>query len=585
MPSYTGYMTQWALHAVLMDNSNVSAVPTAGEASPVDDNSFGQILSDFEQHTQHGGPGQAVDGTVVSIDAESVFVDIGRKADGIIPVETFREPSGTLSIRKGDHVLVTVTGKDGEGSYTLSTIRVERPKDWSGLESAFAEGRPIAGTVTELVKGGLRVDVGVQAFLPASRSGTREQADMEKLVGQEIQCKIIKLDTANEDVVVDRRVLLEEEAAKAKDQAFGTLKEGTVVRGTVRSLTDFGAFVELSPGVDGLLHVADMAWHRIGKPSDAVTAGDLVEVKILKIIPATRKISLGMKQLIPDPWTLAGERFHVGDRVQGKVSRLQDFGAFVELAPGVDGLIHVSELSWSKKVRKPADVVKAGELVDVVVLGVNTADKRIALGLKQTLGDPWEDAVKKYPVGATAEGSVLNLQQFGAFVDLGSGVEGMIHISDISREKRLNHPREMLKVGQVVRAAVIEVDQERRRIKLSMKQLEPTTIDHFIEEHKPGEVVTGRVVDAGKEVAKVELGEGVFATCQLPKVTAAPVAEPVREKSADLSSMTAMLASKWKQGGGTPTERKEAIGPGEIRSFRIVELDAAKKRIAVELAS
>jgi len=567
-----------------MDNPTASAASIEGEASPVEESSFGQILSDFEQHTRQGGHGQAVDGTVVSINAESVFVDIGRKADGVIPIEKFREPDGTLSIRVGDHVLVTITGKDGEGSYTLSTIRVERPKDWNALESAFAEGRTIGGQVTEVVKGGLRVDVGVEAFLPASRSGAREQADMEKLVGQEIQCKIIKLDTANEDVVVDRRVLLEEEAAKVKEQAFSALKEGTVIRGSVRSLTDFGAFVELSPGVDGLLHVADMAWHRIGKPSDAVSVGDSVEVKILKIVPETRKISLGMKQLVPDPWTQAGERFHVGDRVQGKVSRLQDFGAFVELAPGVDGLIHVSEMSWSKKIRKPGDVVKVGEMVEAVVLGVNTAEKRIALGLKQALGDPWEDALKRYPVGATAEGAVTNLQQFGAFVDLGGGTEGMIHISDISREKRLNHPREMLTLGQVVRAAVIEVDKERRRIKLSMKQLEPTTIDHFIGEHKAGELVTGRVVDASKETAKVELGEGVFATCKLPKAEAEPVAAELVRDKADLSSLTAMLSSRWKQGGGVTPAGKEVVRAGEIRSFRIVEMDAAKKRVLVELA-
>lgn len=567
-----------------MDNSKAFAAPMEGEALPVEQSTFGDILSEFEQHTHHGGQGQAMNGTVVSINAESVFVDIGRKVDGVIPVETFRDPSGALSIHVGDHVLVSVTGKDGEGSYTLSTIRVERPKDWTALESAFSEGRPIGGRVTEVVKGGLRVDVGVEAFLPASRSGVREQADMEKLVGQEIQCKIIKLDTANEDVVVDRRVLLEAEAAQAKELAFSTLREGAVVRGMVRSLTDFGAFVEMSPGVDGLLHVADMAWHRIGKPSDAVSVGDSVEVKILKIVPATRKISLGMKQLQPDPWTLADERFHVGDRVQGKISRLQDFGAFVELLPGVDGLIHVSEMSWSKKVRKPADVVKVGEMVEAVVLGVNAAEKRIALGLKQALGDPWEDALNRYPVGATAEGAITNLQQFGAFVDLGGGTEGMIHISDISREKRLNHPREALTMGQVVRAAVIEVDKERRRIKLSMKQLEPTTIDHFIEEHKPGEVVTGRVVDSSKETAKVELGEGVFATCKLPKLEPEAAAEPVPDKQADLSSLTAMLSSKWKQGGSAAATRKEAVRSGEIRTFRILDLDAAKKQILVELA-
>src|SRR5271165_6090157 len=281
------------------------------ENTPADENSFGDILSQFEQE-HHINGSEAIHGTVVSITPEAVFVDIGRKMDGVIPIDKMREAGGELLVKVGDRMIVTVTGRDEEGSYTLSTVRVERPKDWSALESAFAEGRPIAGTVTEVVKGGLRVDVGVEAFLPASRSGAREPADMEKLVGQEIQCKIIKLDTANDDVVVDRRALLEEEAAKVKEQAFSALKEGMVVRGAVRSLTDFGAFVELSPGVDGLLHVADMAWHRIGKPSAVVSVGDSVEVKILKIVPETHKISLGMKQLAPDPWTLAGERPGIG---------------------------------------------------------------------------------------------------------------------------------------------------------------------------------------------------------------------------------------------------------------------------------
>ncbi|HEX5227433.1 MAG TPA: S1 RNA-binding domain-containing protein, partial [Bryobacteraceae bacterium] len=279
-------------------------------------------------------------------------MDIGRKVDGVLPVEQFRDAKGELTVRVGDKMVVSITGRDPEGSYTLSTIRVERPKDWSALERAFAEKRTIAGTVSEAVKGGLRVDVGMPAFLPASRSGTRDQAELEKLVGQEIQCRIIKLDTANEDLVVDRRAILEEEEARARAQRFAELKEGDVVRGTVRSVTDFGAFIDLG-GVDGLLHVTDMAWQRVAKPSDVVAVGDSIEVKVLKIVPEGRRLSLGLKQLAPDPWTLAAERFHTGDRLQGKVSRLADFGAFVELLPGVDGLIHVSEMSWSKKIKKP----------------------------------------------------------------------------------------------------------------------------------------------------------------------------------------------------------------------------------------
>jgi small subunit ribosomal protein S1 len=568
-----------------MEYSKTPASPVETEAVSTSEESFGDILSQFEQ-SHHGNGGQAIEGTVVSISPETVFVDIGRKMDGVIPVEQFRQPDGELGIHVGDHVLVTITGRDNEGSYTLSTIRVERPKDWSALESAFAAQRPIAGVVTELVKGGLRVDVGVKAFMPASRSGAREQADLEKLVGQEIQCKIIKLDTAEEDVVVDRRVVLEQEQAKLKEQAFAGFHEGDVVRGTVRSLTDFGAFVEIAPGIDGLLHVADMAWHRIAKPSDAVSSGDTVEVKILKIVPGTRRISLGMKQLVPDPWTLAGEKFHVGDRVQGKVSRLTDFGAFIELAPGVDGLVHVSEMSWSKKVRKPGDVVSVGELVEAVVLGINIPEHRISLGLKQALGDPWEEAQKKYAPGAVVEGPVTSLMNFGAFIDLGNGIEGMIHISDISREKRLNHPREALTQGQTVRAAVLEIDRERKRIKLGMKQLEPTTVDEFIGEHKAGDTVTGRVVELGKETAKVELGEGVLAECRLPAEAApeAPAAAPTGK--ADLSSLTAMLSAKWKQGAGPVlTGPREPARSGQIRSFRILSLDPAKKKIEVELAS
>ena len=550
-------------------------------AAPAEQNSFGDILSEFEQ--QHHGPagGQSLPGTVVSITAESVFVDIGRKLDGVLPVELFRGPNGELTVKVGDPLLVSITGNDGE-TYTLSTVKVERPKDWSGLERAFAEHRAIGGVVSELVKGGLRVDVGAKAFMPASRSGAKDQAEMEKLVGQEIQCRIIKLDTASEDVVVDRRAVLEEEETRNREKRLAELTEGAVVRGTVRSLTDFGAFVDLG-GVDGLLHVADMAWQRVAKPSDVVAPGDSIEVKILKMQPGSRRISLGLKQLAPDPWTLAGERFHVGDRVQGKVSRLADFGAFVELAPGVDGLIHVSEMSWSKKVKKPSDVLKTGEMVEAVVLGVNVAERRIALGLKQALGDPWEEAIKKYAPGAVVEGPVTSLTNFGAFIDLGNGIEGMIHISDITREKRLNHPKEALTTGQTVRAQVLELDKERRRIKLGIKQLEPTTVDEYLSEHSVGETVTGRVVDANNGRARVELGEGIIAECKVSAETAAP-ASSGSAAPADLSSLTAMLSAKWKQGSSASTARPEPVRAGQIRSFRVIKLDAAAKKIELELA-
>jgi small subunit ribosomal protein S1 len=574
-----------------MENLTSPAPPAASlaaspeQAAPSGENSFADILSEFEQ--QHHGParGQATQGTVVSITADAIFVDIGRKIDGILPTQLFRDEAGALSIHVGDKLLVSITGSDGEGSYTLSTIKVERPRDWSALESAFAEQRAIAAMVTEIVKGGLRVDVGVPAFLPASRSGAKDQAEIEKLVGQEIQCKIIKLDTSDEDVVVDRRVVLDEEEKQARQKRLAELVEGAVVRGTVRSVTDFGAFVDLG-GVDGLLHVTDMAWHRVAKPSDFVSPGDSVEVKILKISPETRRISLGMKQLTPDPWTLVCETFQVGQRVQGKVSRLTDFGAFIELTPGLDGLIHISEMSWSKKIKRPSDVLKPGESVEALVLGVNAAERRISLGLKQALGDPWEEAARKYAPGNIVEGPVSSLTNFGCFVSLGDGIEGMIHISDITREKRLNHPREAITAGQKVRAVVLELDQERRRIKLGIKQLEPTTADEYIGEHQAGETVTGRIVEAGRGQAKVELGEGVFAECRLPeRAEEAPATPPPAPAATDLSSLTAMLSAKWKQGSAAAkSDRPEGVKAGQIRTFRILKLDQTAKKIEVELA-
>ena len=553
------------------------------QPAPNDQNSFAEILSEFEQQHHGHSPGQALEGTVVSITPESVFVDLGRKMDGVLPTEFFRLPSGDLSIKIGDRLLVSITGTD-DGSYTLSTVKVERPRDWSALESAFSEKRPIGGVVTEIVKGGLRVDVGAKAFMPASRSGVKDQAEMEKLVGQDIECRIIKLDTASEDVVVDRRVVLEEQEAQTRRQKLSELKEGAVVRGTVRSVTDFGAFVDLG-GVDGLLHVTDMAWHRVAKPSDVVAVGDPVEVQILKLSPETRRISLGMKQLQPDPWTATAGRLNVGERVQGKVSRLTDFGAFIEIAPGVDGLIHVSEMSWAKKIKKPSDVLKPGEMVEVVVLGVNAAEHRIALGLKQALGDPWEEAQRKYAPGSVAEGAITSLTNFGCFVDLGNGIEGMIHISDITHEKRLNHPREAISAGQTVRAVVLELDKERRRIKLGMKQLQPTSVDEYIGERSVGETVSGRVVDIRGERAKVELGEGILVECRMPEKPGEESAAQSPSQSADLSSLTAMLSAKWKQGAASSkSARPEPAKAGQIRSFRITKLDPANKKIEVELA-
>jgi len=564
-----------------MSNPNLETLTPAEQQGAVEDTSFADILSNFErEHTE--SPGETLTGTIVSIGPENVLIDIGRKTEGALSLTKWKETQ-VDEPKVGATLQVSVGGRDEEGYYQLSTIKVDRPKDWSGLQAAFAEKRTIAGVVVEQVKGGFRVDVGMRAFMPASRSGVREADDMPKLVGQEIQCRITKLDTEKEDIVVDRRVVVEEEQAVRRQQAFAELREGAVVKARVRSLMDFGAFMELSPGVDGLLHVVDMSYARVGKASDVVKVGDELEVKILKVDAATRKIALGLKQLQEDPWTVAARTFKVGDRVTGTVSRLADFGAFVELLPGVDGLVHLSELSWDKRVRKPGDLLKVGERVDTVILQVNPVEKRIGLGYKQMLGNPWEQIAQKYPIGSTFEGAITNLTQFGAFVDMGDGIEGMIHISDITNEKRLDHPKDKVVKGQTVKAQVLEIDKERHRVRLGMKQLEPTTVDHYIAEHKPGEKVSGRLMDIQGNRAKVELGEGVVGVCQMKAPDQKPVATET-PKSSDVGSLSAMLSARWKQGGSSASST-EGVKTGQILSFKIANLDAAKRLIELELVN
>ncbi len=565
-----------------MSTPNSDSLLPVETPGTTEDSSFADILSTFER--EHSGrPGETVTGTIVSIGPETIVLDIGRKTEGSLTLVKWNETQ-VSEPKVGLTLPVSVGPTNEEGYYELSTQKVERPRDWSGLQAAFDEKKTIAGVVAEQVKGGFRVDIGVRAFMPASRSGVREADDMPKLVGQEIQCRITKLDTEKEDVVVDRRVVLEEEQSARRQQAFAELKEGSVIRARVRSIMDFGAFLEMAPGVDGLLHVVDMSYARVAKPSDLVKVGDELEVKILKIDPNSHKIGLGLKQLQEDPWTVAARTFKVGDRVTGTVSRLADFGAFIELLPGVDGLIHLSELSWDKRVRKPGDILKVGERVDTVILQVNPADRRIGLGYKQVLGDPWEQVQQKFPIGSTFEGPVTNLTQFGAFVDMGDGIEGMIHISDITNEKRLDHPKDKLAKGQAVKAQVLEIDKERRRVRLGMKQLEPTTVDHYIAEHKAGDKVSGRLTEVQGNRAKVELGEGVMAVCQMkPKVETPADTNIAAPKTTDVGSLSAMLSAKWKTGPPSETSQ-DGVKTGQILSFKIANLDPAKRLIELELA-
>ncbi len=560
--------------------------PRIPESQPITEpnESFEDMLSQYEQRRSRKAEdgGKQLEGTVIAVSSESVFLDIGFKSEGILPLAAFQNVGET--VKPGDKLLVSVKGRDPEGYYELSRGKVERPKDWPSLERAFAEKATIVGTVTGVVKGGLSVDVGVRAFMPASRSGVRDTAEMEKLVGQEIRCRITKLDVTDEDVVVDRRVIAEEEEGAAKERRYSEIKEGETVRGVVRSLTDYGAFVDLG-GVDALLHVGDIAWGRVNKPADVLSLGQQIEAKVLKITtdPEKRRISLGMKQLQPDPWDSVAERYKTGERVRGSVTRLVEFGAFVELEPGIEGLIHISEMSWAKKVKKPSDVVKPGETVEAVILGVNAGEHRISLGLKQALGDPWADVAQKFAVGSVIEGPVTSLTRFGAFVQLSEGVEGMIHVSEISAEKHINHPQEVLKVGQPVKAQVLAVDTEKRQLRLGMKQLVPTSLDEYIAEHKEGDVVTGRMIEVLDERGRVELGEGIQGTC---RITAK---DPAKEEgktgpAVDLATLSSMLKAHWKGGTVGVASNAEAVLAGQIRKFRIAKLDRVAKKIELDLA-
>jgi small subunit ribosomal protein S1 len=534
--------------------------------------SFAELLSEFEHEHKQGGAKQ-LEGAVVSVSADSVFLDIGFKVEGVLPRSAFENNAD--GVAAGDRVPVSVKGRNEEGYYILSRFKVAQPTDWASLEAAHTQRTAIVGTVTAVVKGGLSVDVGVRAFMPASRSGTREAKELEDLVGQQIECRIIKLDTTEEDVVVDRRAVLEEQAAVEMKGRWSALAAGEVLSGKVRSLMSYGAFVDLG-GIDGLLHVSDISWSRVEKPEDVLTVGQEIQVKVLKIDAEAQRISLGMKQLEPEPWEKAGEKYKVGERVTATVRKLMDFGAFVELEPGIEGLIHVSEMSWVKKVRKPSDVLKEGDTVEAVILSVHPAERRISLGLKQALGDPWKDAAMKYTVGAAVEGPVTRLMKFGAFVQVAEGVEGLVHVSEISAEKHIHHPQEVLKAGQVVRAQVLGVDVEKRQMKLSMKQLVPTSLDEYVEERHVGDVVSGRVVDE----AWVEVGEGIRAKCV--GAAAAPVEEKKGVAKADLGSLTSMLQARWKAGAPAAATKAEPLRAGQVRSFRIVKL--GKDGIEVELA-
>ena len=476
---------------------------------PVDPAEYARLVDLYNRSFRNISEGEVIEGTVLKVSSTEVIVDVGYKSEGMIALNEFVDEKGKVTVEAGDTVDVLLERtEDRDGHIVLSREKAEKMKIWDDVEKAYADRRVVIGYVIERIKGGLAVDIGVRAFLPGSQIDVRPVRNLDALRGQELRMRVIKVNKKRGNIVLSRKVLLEEENAEKKKDTLANIAEAKVMKGVVKNITDYGAFIDLG-GIDGLLHVTDMSWGRSQHPSELFKVNDEVEVIVLKYDPATERVSLGYKQLHDDPWTSVTDRYQVGQRVNGKVVSLTDYGAFVELEPGVEGLIHVSEMSWSKRVKHPSKLVNVSDSVESMVLGVDPEARRISLGLKQIETNPWHELADKYPVGSRITGKVRNLTEFGAFVEVEEGIDGLIHISDMSWSKRLTHPSEVVKKGDDVEAMVLNVDPDSQRLSLGLKQLATDIWDDFFSKNKVGDIVEGKVVRVTNFGAFVELAEGI----------------------------------------------------------------------------
>ena len=461
--------------------------------------------------------GEVMKGTVLKLTDTDVVVDIGYKSEGVIPVTQFIDATGHLTIKVGDVIDVLLEDtEDGDGHIVLSKEKAEKVRVWEEVEKAYNENTIIRGRVIERIKGGLSVDIGVRAFLPGSQIDVRPVKNLDSLKGKEIECRVIKLNRKRGNIVLSRKLVLETEQQRKKAFTLEVLKEDAEVRGIVKNITDYGVFVDLG-GIDGLLHVTDLSWGRVNHPSEMFNVGDEITVKILKYDREKERVSLGYKQLTPDPWTLVRQVYPVGARVTGKVVNITDYGAFIELESGVEGLIHVSEMSWSKRVKHPSKVLQVGQDVEAVVLDVDMDNRRISLGMKQTEPDPWSTLAERYAIGSVIAGRVRNLTDFGAFIEVEEGIDGLVHVSDIS-PRRIKHPSEVLKKGERVEAVILNIDTENHRLSLGIKQLQPDVWEQFFTSHHVGDSVRGRIVRHAPFGVFVELDEGIEGLCHVSEI-------------------------------------------------------------------
>ncbi|HZB88066.1 MAG TPA: 30S ribosomal protein S1 [Terracidiphilus sp.] len=457
---------------------------------------------------------KVVTGTVIKQTEKHLVIDVGLKSEGLLPIEQVVDHAGTVKFQPGEQIEVVIEREEPEGGYLVSYEKAQRLRVWDTIEKAANDKTIVIGTVVSRVKGGLTVDIGMKAFLPGSQLEIRPVRNLDGYLGQQIEVRVIKLNKKRGNVVVSRKEILEEEQTAKRSTTLEHLGEDAVLTGTVKNLTDYGAFVDLG-GIDGLLHITDMSWGRLTHPRDLVNVGDEIQVKVLKFDKEKQRVLLGFKQLTPDPWLDATERYPVGAHVHGRVLSVTDYGSFVELEQGIEGLVHLSEMTWSKRLKHPSKLVKPGDEVDTVVLSVNPADRRISLGMKQLLENPWEHLTERYPAGAIVEGRVRNLTDFGAFIEIEDGIDGLVHVSNLSWTKRVKHPSEVVKKGEKVKAVVLGVEPQNRRLSLGIKQLQPDVWESFFAQHRVGDLVHGKVLRTAQFGAFVEIAEGVEGLCHV----------------------------------------------------------------------
>ena len=536
----------------------------AGAETAESSETMDQLLDQFPTPEPAVTEGEIFDGRVLAVTDAGVIVDVGGKFEGLVPAQEFAESGSAIEFGPGQTIEVERLHEHKDGYVLLSHVRAHRRRVWERIEKSYRQHSDIKGKVSERIKGGLVVDIGVRAFLPASQIELRPVHDLEGWKDREIDVRVLKLNRKRGNVVVSRRAILEEEQKAKREALLATMSDGAVVTGRVKNVTDYGVFVDLG-GIDGLLHVSDLVWGRVPHPSSVVQAGEEIQVQILKFDKEKQRISLGRKQLLPDPWATVPERFPVGTRVKGKIVGVTDYGAFVQIEPGVEGLVHVSEMSWSKRAKHPSKIVKVGDEADVVVLEVKTDQRLISLGLKQTQVDPWEAAAEKYPVGTMVSGRVRNLADFGAFVEIEEGMEGLIHISDVSWTERIKHPSEKFKKGDTIQAKVLKVDSQNRRLSLGIKQVNDIWANWF-GEHKIGDLIKGKVARATDFGAFVELSDGIEALCHVSEI------EERRPKGD---------RDKEREKGSRGARVTAVLTPGQEYEFKVLRLEPEQHKISL----